>query len=349
MCKYKILFAVLLFSLTIMSLSSCDFIDHVLGDETYDYSSQDYTGYRDYAQSYDNGQTDADNDESKATQVQSSQKDTIFKTADVSVQSVIVENKHNEQDSIIGELNNKIGYLESKNARMIESSTVYALMLFNLLLLIISFLFLYHNITVRKKRNSNSSYNNDEGAITQSVVRLLIENKMIEHNRDINKKNKILEEKIHNLEIKIEKLEMEGDPYASYCASSKHEESQRSSSVSFTADDSYDSSSNPKTFYMPRTMTPLQFEDSKKKISRSENTYFKFVLTKKDQAMFMFDPFDDNCIKRAFDDRDNSLATVCEIELLSSQPRSFKNCENGYAELRNGVWEVTKKLKLQYV
>ena len=142
---------------------------------------------------------------------------------------------------------------------------------------------------------------------------------------------------------------MEEEPYASYCASAKHEESLRSSSISFTTNDSHDSSSSSTTFYMPRTMTPLQFEDSKKKLSKSENTYFKFVLIKKDQAMFMFDPFDDTCVKRAFDDRDNSLATVCEIELLSSQPRSFKNCENGYAELRNGVWEVTKKLKLQYV
>ena len=93
----------------------------------------------------------------------------------------------------------------------------------------------------------------------------------------------------------------------------------------------------------------LQFEDSKKQFSRNENTYFKFVIMKPDKAKFSFDPYDETCIKKAFDDRDNSLATVCDIVLLSSQPRNYKNCEDGVAELKNGIWEVTKKLKLQYV
>ena len=93
----------------------------------------------------------------------------------------------------------------------------------------------------------------------------------------------------------------------------------------------------------------MQFEDSKKKLSKSENTYFKFVIMQEGQASFTFDPYDETCIKKAFDDRDNSLATVCDIELQNAQPRSYVNGEKGIAVLRNGIWEVTRKLKLQYV
>ena len=358
MCRYKILFIAPFFALAIISFSSCDFIDHILDDDRngaqYDGRNQNNNDYVDNTQNDGNSQTNADNSENNIVQLQSNPGDSVSNPAAIPVQSVVVQDNQNVQDSIINELNNKIGYLESKNARMIESSTVYALMLLNYLLLVILFLYLYRKINARKSRNGNSSYdNNGEGTITQSVVKLLISNRIDDLTKQINNKNKTQDDKILDFDKRLKKLETKGDPYASYYAGGKHEENLHSSSASTpaasTSSESHDSSSKPNTFYMPRTMIRLQFEDSKKKITRSENTYFKFILMKENQAMFMFDPFDENCFKKAFDDRDNSLATVCDIELLSSQPRSFKNCENGHAELRNGIWEVTKKLKLQYV
>lgn len=358
MYRYKYLFIAQLFALTILSFSSCDFMDRILDDDRtgtqYDSRNKNNSDYGDNTQNDGNSQKDANYSDNNTSQLQSNLGDTVTNPSAIPAQSVIVHNKQNVQDSIINELNNKIGYLESKNARMIESSTVYAFMLVNYLLLIILFLYLYRKNNARKNRNGNSSYdNNGDGAITQNVVRILIGNRIDDLTKQINNKNKTQDDKILELDKRLKKLETSGDPYASYYARGKHEDNLHPSSVSTTpvstSTESHDSSSKPNTFYMPRTMNRLQFEDSKKKVVRSENTYFKFILMKENQAMFMFDPFDENCFKKAFDDRDNSLATVCDIELLSSQPRSFKNCENGHAELRNGVWEVTKKLKLQYV
>jgi hypothetical protein len=359
MCRYKYLFIAQLFALTIISLSSCDFIDRILDNDKsanqYDGSSQYNNEYSDSVQNNSKSQADADNSESNPVPSQSNQEDIVSEPPAIPVQSVIVENNQNKQDSIIDELNYKIGYLESKNARMIESSTVFTLMLLYLLLLIMLFLYLYSKINASKSRYGNSSNDksNGEGTITPNKVNLLISNKIEEHVKEINNKIKKQDETILEFDKRLKKLEREREPYTSYYAGVKHEESQGSPSASYTpvysSSESQNSLSSPKMFYMPRTMTKLQFDDSKKKWSRSENTYFKFILEKDNQATFMFDPFDENCIKKAFDDRDNSLATVCDIELVSSQPRSFKNCENGRAELRNGVWEVTKKLKLQYV
>ena len=361
MCKYINVFLAQLFLLTLMSFTSCDDIDRILfgySDTTrYDGSSNDNDGYGDNAQNDGNSQTSANNSENNTGNSQSNPVDTVPNSATIPVQSVIVENKQNEQDSIISDLNNRIGYLESKNARMIESSTVYALMLFNCLLLIVLFYFLSRKINALKKRicNSLGHDNNGDGAITQNTVRLLIRDRIDDLTKQINGNNKTQDDKNREFDKRLKKLEMKGDPYSGYFAGtgagkdkSQNSSSESSSKVSSTSEN-VDGSSKSNTFYMPRTMVPLQFEDSKKKYSRSENTYFKFVIMKDNQALFFFDPFDETCIKRAFDDRDNSLATVCDIELVSSQPRGFKNDGNGHAELRNGVWVVTKKLKLQYV
>lgn len=104
-------------------------------------------------------------------------------------------------------------------------------------------------------------------------------------------------------------------------------------------------------FYMPRTRVDRQFEDSKKKLSKDEGTFFKFTLDRKNpkKANFVFAPYDTRSITASFDDRDNSLVTACDIEVESNSPSGFKCDGSGEAELKNGIWEVTKKLKLKYV
>lgn len=105
---------------------------------------------------------------------------------------------------------------------------------------------------------------------------------------------------------------------------------------------------NSDTFYMPRTRTDLQFDDSKKKYVKDETTYFKFVVKKGNKAEFMFDPQENNIVG-AYDDRENSLVTVCDVESKSPTPTRYNNITPGEAELRNGIWHVTRKLKLKYV
>ena len=75
---------------------------------------------------------------------------------------------------------------------------------------------------------------------------------------------------------------------------------------------------------------------------------FKFIIKKGGKAEFTFDPFESNIIG-AYDDRENSLVTVCEIDSKSPTPTKYKNVESGEAELRGNIWYVTRKLKLEYV
>ena len=102
------------------------------------------------------------------------------------------------------------------------------------------------------------------------------------------------------------------------------------------------------TFYMPRTRKDLQFDDSKKKYVKDETTYFKFVVKKGNKAEFTFDPQENNIVG-AYDDRENSLVTVCDVESKSPTHSRYNNITPGEAELRNGIWHVTRKLKLEYV
>lgn len=104
-------------------------------------------------------------------------------------------------------------------------------------------------------------------------------------------------------------------------------------------------------FYMPRTRRNYEFDDARKQFSKDENTFFKFIVDRRNRnkAVFEFDPYDQTNITRSFDDRDNSMVTVCEIEFESNQPTNYVNIVKGEAELRNGKWIVTKKLRLKYV
>ena len=99
---------------------------------------------------------------------------------------------------------------------------------------------------------------------------------------------------------------------------------------------------------MPRTRMEEQFDDSKKKYVKDETTYFKFVVKKGNKAEFTFDPQENNIVG-AYDDRENSLVTVCDVESKSPTPSRYNNITPGEAEFRNGTWHVTRKLKLEYV
>ena len=99
---------------------------------------------------------------------------------------------------------------------------------------------------------------------------------------------------------------------------------------------------------MPRTRMEGKFDDSKKKYVKDETTYFKFVVKNGNKAEFTFDPQENNIVG-AYDDRENSLVTVCNVESKSPTPSRYNNKKPGEAELNNGIWKVTSKLELEYV
>ena len=103
-----------------------------------------------------------------------------------------------------------------------------------------------------------------------------------------------------------------------------------------------------KNYVLRRSKHTYEEKEAKKKYVKDETTYFKFVVKKGNKAEFTFDPQENNIVG-AYDDRENSLVTVCDVESKSPTPSRYNNITPGEAELRNGIWHVTRKLKLEYV
>lgn len=334
MRKVKILFIVQLLVLTVMTVSSCEYLG--------------LSGTGTTSECKDSGNKDTSNPIANSTST--AQNDTVKKESPNVILAEAFQNKQNEQDSIITRINEKVQSLESKSTRLIDSSTVYALMLFELLILLLVFFFLYRRMSILKHKVKVSYDDNShkESGVPQSV-RLFFKTEKGYLMKDINQKIQSQDGKIDDHEKRLKKLEPHTNPYSGYYSGNKRDDNNQTKTVVNESGEPNSKPSNSNVFFMPRTMTPLQFEDSKKKYTKSDNTYFKFVIMRDNIALFSFEPYDDTCFKKAFDDRDNSLSTVCDIEIINTQPRNFKIVEQGKAELINGIWKVTQKMKLQYV
>lgn len=107
---------------------------------------------------------------------------------------------------------------------------------------------------------------------------------------------------------------------------------------------------NTSVFYMPRTSEERKFDNSRKRYAPDDTTFFKFTLVGNNptKATFEFSCAHQNII-RSYDDRDNSMATVCDITISSMNPSSCKTLEKGTAELRGNIWHVIDKVKIEYV
>lgn len=273
-------------------------------------------------------------------------------TITLAEQNKELSSKISEQDSILGGAKSDISTLKSsvddlkqQNSRMISSSTVYALMLVEFILFSLFFYFFYNklnNRTNKLKHTLKSSGQNGLG-LQQDQVNFQIKQAIEDLARQINAKNRDQDNKIASIDSRLIKFENGlGNSSSNYSQGYGNVTAQEN--VRKPAQDD-----NPKIFFMPRTMKYGEFDDSKKKSHRDETTYFKFTLKKKNVAEFEFDPFDETCIKKAYDDKENSLTTVCEIDVVNTPPSTYRNKEKGVAELTNGIWKVTNKLKLQYV
>ncbi len=255
-----------------------------------------------------------------------------------------LQDKLSVQGDSINDLNSRIDNLEKKSVGSLDKSSAYTFMIFEFIILSLMIIYLY--LKLRKLDNRTQKIkltlkdlSSSESGVSELQVLSIINKELKKMAEQITSVNLSQDKRMDDIVKRLIKLEGPQDAYYQYRPEQdqqeqkpRHEEPRKS-----------------EVFYMPRTMTEKQFEDSKKKHSKDDTTYFKFTIINSAKASFIFDPYDDRSIIVAYDNRDSSLLTVCDLEAKSTTPKSFRNIEPGEAELRGNVWVVTKKLKLQYV
>lgn len=91
------------------------------------------------------------------------------------------------------------------------------------------------------------------------------------------------------------------------------------------------------------------FDDNKKCMEMTANTYYRFSLVKNDEetALVEFCPTPVGAIK-ALDNRVKTIEQVCELIVKGDKPKNYR-CEMlGHAVIKNGFWTVIRKAKVIY-
>lgn len=253
----------------------------------------------------------------------------------------IVDKLSSQSDSING-LNSKFSDLEKKSVNLMDKSSAYTFMVVEFILFLLILWYLYVKLSNRIKKLKSRLHNieKSDGGISEIQVNRKIQTSINDLVKQINNKNKSQDDRMDDIVKRLIKLEGPNDAYSQYAQTSFQQPQPEAPKK--------EDPKKSNTFYMPRTRMDLQFDDSKKKYVKDETTYFKFVVKKGNKAEFTFDPQENNIVG-AYDDRENSLVTVCDVESKSPTPSRYNNITPGEAELRNGTWHVTRKLKLEYV
>ena len=262
-------------------------------------------------------------------------KDSLARVEAAQQDKEIVDKLSSQSDSING-LNSKFADLEKKSENLMDKSSAYTFVMveFILFLLILWYLYVKLSNRIKKLKSRLHIIEKPDGGISEIQVNRMIQTSINDFGKKINNKNKSQDDRMDDIVKRLIKLEGPNDAYSQYAQTSE--------------DSKKEDSKKSDTFYMPRTRMERQFDDSKKKLVKDETTYFKFVVKKGNKAEFTFDPQENNIVG-AYDDRENSLVTVCDVESKSPTPSRYNNITPGEAELRNGIWHVTRKLKLEYV
>lgn len=250
----------------------------------------------------------------------------------------IEDNLSSQSDSING-LNSKFADLEKKSENSMDKSSAYTFMVVEFILFLLILWYLYVKLSNRIKKLKSRLHNieNSDGGISEIQTSI---NNLEKQIKNINNKNKSQDDRMDNIEKRLKKLEGPNDAYSQYAQTSFQQPQPEAPKK--------EDSKKSDTFYMPRTRMEGKFDDSKKKYVKDETTYFKFVVKNGNKAEFTFDPQENNIVG-AYDDRENSLVTVCNVESKSQTPSRYNNKKPGEAELNNGIWKVTSKLELEYV
>lgn len=329
----KNIISIALLAISITSFTSCDKISGIFDRST----PTEETTESNYSNTDSKeGATDSLS-KAKEDSLAQIKKDSLARV-EAAQQAKEIEDKLSSQSDSINDINSKIADLEGKSEELMDKSSAYTFMVVEFILFLLIIWYLYRKLSSRIMKLKSRLHNveKSEGGISEIQVNIKINDLA----KQINKKNKSQDDRMDDIVKRLIKLEGPNDAYSQYAQTSFQQPKTEISKKE-----------EPKkndTFYMPRTRTDLQFDDSKRKYVKDETTYFKFEIKKGNKAEFTFDPQENNIVG-AYDDRENSLVTVCDVESKSPTPSKYNNIKPGEAELTNGIWHVTRKLKLEYV
>ena len=327
--KYIISFAFL--AIGIASFTSCDKISGIFDRST---PTEETT---------ESNYSNTDSEEGATDSLSKAKKDSLAQVrkdslarVEAAQQAKKIEEKLSSLSDSINDLNSKIADLEGKSEELMDKSSAYTFMVMEFILFLLIIWYLYRKLSSRIMKLKSILHNveKSEGGISEIQVNRIIRTSINDLAKQINIKNKSQDDRMDDIVKRLIKLEGPNDAYSQYAQTSE--------------DSKKEDSKKSDTFYMPRTRTDRKFDDSKRKYVKNETTYFKFVVKKGNKAEFTFDPQENNIVG-AYDDRENSLVTVCDVESKSPTHSRYNNITPGEAELRNGFWHVTRKLKLEYV
>ena len=332
--KYtKNIIPVAFLAISITSFTSCDKIM-----EIFDRSTQtEYTTEAESANTESKEGATESLSKAKEDSLAQVRKDSLARVEAAQQAKETVDKLSSLSDSING-LNSKFADLEEKSENLMDKSSAYTFMMVEFILFLLILWYLYVKLSNRIKKLKIRLHNieKSDGGISE----IQVNRKIYDLAKQINNKNKSQDDRMDDIVKRLIKLESPNDAYSQYAQTSFQQPQPEAPKK--------EDSKKSDTFYMPRTRMERKFDDSKKKYVKDETTYFKFVVKKGNKAEFTFDPQENNIVG-AYDDRENSLVTVCDVESKSPTPSRYNNITPGEAELRNGIWHVTRKLKLEYV
>lgn len=335
MKQNRIYFISAFYVLVLMSLSGCD---EIPGISTRNATTVEQT---EYTSSIDDSHIDGNSDslaKARADSIERVQKDSIAKI-EAAFNTQEMENIISNQSDSINVLNTRVADLENDANNRLDKTSAYTFMIVEFIILALIIYLLYGKIRklerrVQKIKNTIGPLSDRDHELSKRDVIIMINKGLQDLAEKATKYNTKQDGRIDEIVKRLVTIEntLENNSNQASCNVSNHTERQESN-----------------VFFMPRTIHQMQFEDGKKKYYKDESAFFKFTIKNNGKAKFVFDPYEESYIVRAYDDRDNSLLTVCELESKSATPKKFNNVEPGEAELRGDIWVVTKKLKLQYV
>lgn len=327
-----------LYILGFISLSSCDDIQRFFKRNVSETEQAESPSSIDDSLSHENMDSLT---KAKADSIERVQMDSIAKVEAAAKAQEIEEKISNQSDSIDG-LNSRVEELEDNANNMLDKVSAYTFMVVEFVVLALVIFLLYSKIRklerrVRKIKNTVEFLSDPDNELSKRDVLTMINNGLQNLAEKVTKYNAQQDWRMDEIVKRI--IQLENAPVSI--------PNQEIPTTTNAPKNTEGQASN--VFYMPRTIHQMQFEDGKKKYYKDESAFFKFTIKNNGKAKFVFDPYEESYIVRAYDDRDNSLLTVCELESRNATPTAFRNIEPGEAELRGDVWVVTKKLKLQYV
>ena len=276
------------------------------------------------------GHSDAGRDSTTAIQRDSTTLDSVDVSSTDVVSKEAVDKQFVAADDSISALRSQINDLQTANAKY-HLYLVGGLSLLFVLLIVLFWISLKNSskIEVLKRwisKNKKSSHASHD--IVQSSL----------PTEDI----AVLYRRVDEITLKLETIE-----------NNMMKEEQASSKPEGKKSVAYDDTvpETNRKFYMTRALNDGMFFLDARSPIQDESTYYTFLLDRDDanRATFEFTPYDDIRIKKAFNNRHETIENACD---LSAEPdaegKGYQCIEPGIANLTSNGWKVIKKAVVHY-